>query len=350
MDANLRCFRCSGLLKRDEDVVREATATADRKLKRQRMGQPLAAPLDWLRHQPWVANILAVPEDGPYKYPFTAGLLSLMPGAGHWYTGQSVKGAVLFVAGAVFFAFAVTTFYQPLSNYVLFAMLLFWLLVWADSVAVAARCNGDRWQLRKTLALLFGAMMLVGFSVSVAQILGVNFMSLQKVSTDAMAPHIRNGDRVAFSGVPFWVRAPDIGEVVMFDPPRFTAERGADTYSINIRKYFQRVLGGPGDRIQKKGGRFYRNGALVALDAEPFNGGVLPDFDVFVPADSYLIPVTNIPSDVLAGLLGAGPIGYVGEPGFVFIGWPEFAIVSRNDVWAKGVAVINPPPRRGWLK
>lgn len=293
--------------------------------------------------------MLAVPENGPFRYPFTAGLLSIIPGAGHWYAGQTAKAALLFVVGAACIAFAAATFQQPWSNYVLLALLIFWLLVWADSVAMAAQANGDRWHFRNTLALWFAAMMLVGLSISATQFLGVNFVSLQKVTSDAMAPHIRDGDRVMFSSVPLWFRDPHVGEIVMFDPPLFSADRGQDRYSINIRKYFQRVLAGPGDAVAKRNGYFYRNGALVPPDDEPFNGRVLPDFDLVVPADSWFIPVTNIPEDMLAGLLGAGSIGYVGEPGFSFSSWPEFAIIPEKDISAKGVAIIDPPPRRRFL-
>lgn len=349
LDANLRCFRCSALLKRDDDLLREATATADRKGRRKRLHQALTGPIDWLLHRPWISNLFAVPEDGPFKYPFTAGLLSIIPGAGHWYAGQIAKGWLLFLAGSSLAVFALAVFYTVWSNYVLLAVLVFWLLVWADSVAVAVQANGDRWRFRNTLALWFAAMMLVGVSVSALQLLGVNFVSLQKVTSDAMAPHIRDGDRIMFTSVPLWFRDPKAGEIVMFDPPLFSAEQGQDKYSINIRKYFQRVLGAPGDRVEKRGGHFYRNGILLGGNDEPFNGRVLPDFDLVVPADFYFIPVTNIPADMLAGLLGAGSIGYVGEPGFVFSGWPQFAIISEDDIFSKGLAIIDPPPRRGWL-
>jgi signal peptidase I len=349
-DTNDRCFRCQALLKRNEEAMQEAKASAARKTRRLRYAYPIAAPLDWLRHRPWLSGIFAVPDHGQYRYPFTAGLLSLLPGVGHWYAGQGIKGALVFMVWLALFVFALATIRQDWSNAVLFSLLMFWLLVWADSVAVAARANGDTWRFRKTLALVFGAMMIIGTSVSVGQYLGLGFVSLERVSNDAMQPAFRAGDRVFFTSVPLWIRDPAVGEIVSFDPPRFVATQKDDVYSINISRYFQRVVGAPGDRLVKKGNRYFRNGEELSAGQVPLGGDSLPDFDTVVPEGSYFIPVTGIPKDMLSGISGAGLISHVGQPGFIFQRWPDFAMIPEEEIRGKGIAILSPPPRRQWLK
>ncbi len=349
-DANVKCFRCSALLKRDDDALKEAKLSAARKLRPMRIAQPVAAPIDWLRHRSWFRRIFHVPDDAPRKYPYTAGLLSLLPGAGHLYAGQSIKGSIIFVLWLAGVIFAIATIRAPWSNIVLFSLLILWLLVWADSIGVAAASNGDQWRFRKTLGLLFGAMMIVGVSVSVLQYLGVRIVQLERVTSDAMSPQLKRGDRLFFSNVPLWFRKPRVGEVVSYNPPRFIANQSSNIYSINISQYFQRVLAGPGDRIAKSGGTFSRNGNQLKDDDLPIGGAQLPDFDVIVPKDSYFIPVTGIPQDLFSGISGAGPIGYVGQPGYVFPAWPDFAIIPAADIRAKGYAIVSPPERRQLLK
>jgi len=350
LDSNDRCFKCSALLKRDDALYKEAASTAARRNRGERYLRQLLSPLDWLKHRPWFSAIFEVPDDGVFRYPFTAGLLSVVPGMGHVYAGQMVKGILVFAIWIILLAIAAFTIYEDWSNWYLFALLLVWFFTWADAVGVAARRNGDTWRLRKTLALACGAMMIIGVTLTVTQYLGIGFLSLEKVGTDVLAPEVRKGERIAFSAVPLWFRSPRVGEIVMFDPPRFEAHRKNDIYSVNIKKYYQRVLGGPGDRLSKKGTAFYRNGQLMASDEIPFLGEKLPDFEVVVPEKSYFVPVTGIPSDILATFAGAGKISYVGDPGFVFKDWPGFGIIPEDQIWSKGIGVISPPARRRWLR
>ena len=348
-DANSRCFRCSGLLKRDKEVVEKAFAVSDRKSRKLNRDRLLMRPVDWLMHNRWVKSFSAIPENVPYRYPFTAGFLSTVPGAGHWYVGQWVKGILFFITAAVIFVIAVMTLRSPFSNVVLFGALFYWIVVWADSVSVATQVNGNQWSLRKKLQLIFAGMFLLGITITVTQYLGLGFLSLEKVTGSGVPPVIRHGDRLVFSKVPFWFGNPQIGDVVMFDPPRIVATQNADVYSVNIKRYYQKVSGAAGDKVSKTNGTFYRNGKVMQPNEVPFNGGVLPDFEITVPADSYFIPVTTIPRDILGGLVGAGAINYVGEPGFTFTTWPALSIIPAKDVQSKGLAIINPPPRRDWL-
>lgn len=329
--------------------MQDAKVNVARKTRRLRLLMPIMAPFDWLLHRPWIAAIFEVPDQGRYRYPFTAGLLSLIPGAGHWYAGQTIKGTLLFVIGLALLCFALLTIRIPWSNFVLFALLLFWLVVWADSVAVAARANGDYWVFRKTLALVFAAMMIVGVTLSVVQYLGIGFVRIERVTSDAMQPMFKGGDRIVFTSVPLWLRKPAVGEVVSFDPPRFVATQSGDVYSVNIKRYFQRVIAGPGDRLTKRRNLYLLNGSELPAACLPLGNDSLPEFDIVLPERSYFIPVTGIPQDIFAGIAGAGLLSHVGQPGFAFQNWPNFAIITRKDIKGKGIAIVSPPERRRWL-
>ncbi len=349
-DSNERCFKCSALLKRNDEFFREATSTAKRRASRERFRLRFGNPLDWLRHQDWFRRLTAIPEDVLFRYPFTAGLLSLLvPGAGHWYAGQPLKGALFFILGIPALVFAIVSIREPWSNYVLLGLTAFYLLIWTDSVAAATRANGNPWRARKTLALLFAAVMIFGTSVSALQFFGAGLFTLEKVSTNTMKPALHEGDRILFSFVPIWLRDPRPGEVVMFHPKQFSATQGRDIYAILVKKYYQRVLGVPGDTLKKIGPTIYRNGKIVPAEMMPFGGEQLPDFEIAVEEGFYFIPVTGIPQDWLAGLKGAGNISYVGQPGFVFNKFPQQALVPENMVRSKGIVVLNPPQHRRWL-
>jgi signal peptidase I len=330
--------------------MRESLAAVKRRPLSEKLRLRLGNPIDWLQHQAWWRRLAAIPEDMPFRYPFTAGLLSLLvPGAGHWYAGQGTKAVLIFLLAVPFVAVALLTITQPWSNYILSALVAYYLLIWTDSVAVATRANGNPWRPRKTLALLSAAVMLFGLTVSALQFFGAGLFTLEKVSSNSLQPALHEDDRIVFSFVPMWLRDPKPGEIIMFHPGQFSATQGKDIYAILVKKYYQRVLGVPGDHLKKEGSAFYRNGNVVPAAMVPFGGEDLPDFDITVPEDQFFVPVTGIPRDWLAGLKGAGNISYVGQPGFVFPKFPQQALVPENMVRSKGIAVINPPERRRWL-
>lgn len=349
MDANARCFKCSALLKRDEALFREGVRTTAKRSRRDRIYRLLSAPLDWVAHHHLTRKIFALPENAPFRYPFTAGLLNLVPGMGYLYCGQPLRAGFTFLVFLALAALAVATIRHPYSNWLLYTLLGLFFILWADGIATAAKSNGECWRPRKTLALACAAMMMVGALLTAAQWVGMDVLTLQRITHSAMQPDLQSGDRVAVSDIPLWFREPRVGEVVMFNPPRFEVHQGANIFSINISKYLQRVLAGPGDRIAKKGAVYYRNDVELAGHELPFRGEDLPDFEILVPQGSYFIPVTGIPGDALASLMGSPAIGYVGEPGYSFIDFPASGIIPEGDISSTALAIASPPERRKWL-
>jgi signal peptidase I len=350
-DANDQCFRCSALLKRKAELVDEAFDRADQKQKRLARRQIWAGPLERLRDDPFVQKLNALPDDDHYRYPFTAGLLSIIfPGLGHIYAGQRLKGFLLAAVTATLLGITAESLRASWSNYFLFALLLYWLMVWASSVATAMRANGDTLVIRHVMALFFGGMMLLGGTLVAGQYLGLGIISVEKITTDAMMPSLERGERVLFSGVPLWFRAPRRGEIISFDPPRFDVQRGEDAISMNISRYFQRVVGLPGDKLKREGYQFWRNGELLTREQLPFGVDTMGDLDLIVPPGMVYAPLTYLPeADIMGALSGAPHVPYYGAEGFVFVGWKEYPFVPVDSVERKGIAVIDPPARREWL-
>ena len=120
--------------------------------------------------------------------------------------------------------------------------------------------------------------------------------------------------------------------------------------SINIKDYFQRVSGLPGDRIEKRDGRLYRNGVLVPPELEPFGLEKIPDGESFtVPAGHYWLPVTSILTDVIATTVFEAPTLDLFQPKWIFKGWREACLISRKQLLGRAVAILHPPERRRFL-
>lgn len=352
VNSTARCLKCNALLRGDEAELRAAFIRAD-----ERRDEPRLLMVRGALQKLWSRNPLRrfwrLPEDARYRFPFTAGLLSLLPGLGQIYNRQSGKALLLAGAwwgGAVLNLAALR---HPFSNVLLLLLLLGWLLIWNDAIASAARMNGQFWSLRNSVALWFAAMFATGVLISASQFLGRNHISLVRVLDRAQKPDLHFGDLVLTNHMAYWFSGPQIGEVVYFDPERFAAEQtGAllnSSVSINVTDYFQRITALPGDRVEKREGRILRNGVVLPENLQPFGAELIPDGQTFqVPPGHYWLPVTRFPSDVLGALVNAPRLNLF-QSGWIFPGWHESTMVPAGNIRGKAVAVINPPERRRWL-
>jgi len=353
-DANTRCIRCSALLKRDEEAIRNAMDLGSKKGSEYKWQAMWQAPLERL-HDLGEKYLWNVPEGVPHRFPFTAGLLSIFPGGGQFYNRQYHKGVVFFLIGSFLLLASLVTIQHPYSNFLLIGSLLAWIGMWSDAVSSAVRINGGFWSFRNSLALLFAGMFLVGITVTAAQFFGLSIITFVKARQDVHQPFIRQGDRLLVNHTAYWFSRPKLGDVIYYDPPRFTAEDtdGKNVYSINIKAYFQRVVAGPADHVQKKGNELLRNGKPVPLDHLPFGLDTLPDFELTVPNNSVFAPVTYIPQDMLAGMmvasLGGRTVTKAHEGGLVFQKWEEASCPPLENIFGRAVAIVNPPEHRQWL-
>ena len=403
-DTSTRCLRCNALLVHDEAEVRKSLRQADRDRE-----SDLALVARGTLERLWRRNPLrrywALPEGLPYRFPFGAGLLSLVPGLGQVYNHQPGKAALFAAAWAAAVAVCAATFFEWYSNFLLLSLLLLHLFIWNDAVVTAVRINGQQWSVRNSIAMWFALLFFAGIfftgiqyllPVLVVMILLVwaavvrsvkwldrdhwstrasailvggalvvaligffatsmrnsNVFSLVRVIKSSSAPVIEAGDLVLVNHVAFFVREPRLGEIIYFDPPRFAIECPgfqSNVYSVNIRDYFQRVCGLPGDRLAVRNGRLWRNGAELPDPLQPIGVWEMPPWEFNVPEGHYFAPVTHIPDDfLLQGLRGVGGLSLSG--GCVLKGYDLSTAIPLAAIKGRAEAILNPPPRRRWVK
>ena len=97
------------------------------------------------------------------------------------------------------------------------------------------------------------------------------------IPTGSMLPTIQLQDRVMVNKFIYFIKEPERGDVVVFDPPDI----------LNSKEdYIKRVIGLPGDTVEVKDARVYVNGKALS---EPY---------IYEPLDYVYGPVT-VPEDAL---------------------------------------------------
>jgi hypothetical protein len=349
-DTNERCFRCNALLTRNTSEFEKAGVHAQTRMSREVRRNLWFIPVEWIGRRKFIQTAWAIPDSNVHRFPFTAGLLTiLLPGAGHFYLRQFRKGWLFLICWIVLIAVCIFTIREPWSNSVLLLAVLLMAAMWADAVVAANMINGNLLPFRHALALGFAFLFCLGLFFAGLQFFGSNIMSFTKLIVDNHPGYLQRGDRVMVNHLAYLFSDPKPGDMVLYDPQRFTMQKGDDLTSVNIDRYFQQVVGVPGDRVQKVGKTYLRNGKPAPPDSTPIGGDFLPEYDIKVPADSYFIPVTTIPPGLAQSVVSGIPIGYVGEPGYIFAKWPSTAIVKRGEIMGKALAVTDPPTHRKWL-
>jgi signal peptidase I len=325
---------------------------------------------------------------------------------GQFYNRQFGKGVLFLLCWWVAAALCIGCIRNPFSNWMLLGLLFCYLFIWNDAIVTAVRTNGQEWSVRQSVALWFALMFYAGIVTTAAQFLlptlvlvalvlwmnivfalthgdphamsrrhriillvgaiavtsvfvlarqtnSARIFTFVRVNKDVSGDLIRKGDVVFVNNIAYWFSPPRVGDVIHFDPPRFSAEAGANVLGINIMDYFQRVCGVPGDRIEKRAGVFYRNGSPVPPGLEPVHGEVIPEWTFEVPRGHYFAPVTVIPPDLvtsaIGGALGAPRPPVMFTPGWNFPKWKESTMVPEKQVFGRAVAILNPPNHRAHL-
>lgn len=130
-----------------------------------------------------------------------------------------------------------------------------------------------------------------------------------RIPSKSMVPTLQVGQRVLVNRLGNRFNKPEIGEVVVFHPPK-----GADTNTCgdagkrpdevcdkptaqkNSVNFIKRVVAGPGDRLYIKGGHAYVNGKRQKDSfTKPCAGGTGCDFPhpVTIPADHWFMMGDN---------------------------------------------------------
>jgi signal peptidase I len=399
-----RCIKCNALLVQDEAEIRKSIRQADRDRE-----SDLALLTRGTLERLWRRNPLrrywALPGGLPHRFPFSAGLLSIVPGLGQIYNHQPGKAALFAAAWVATLAVCIATFFQPYSNFLLLGLLLLHLAIWNDAIVTAVRINGQHWSLRNSLAMWFallffagvfftgfqyllpalivmilvlwagiarsvkwldrdhwstrastylvgGALLLALIGFLATNMRNSNLFSLVRIIKSSSAPLIEAGDLVLVNNIAYAAREPRLGDIIYFDPPRFSIECPGfqtDVYSVNIQDYFQRVCGLPGDRLAVRGGRLWRNGSELPDPLQPVGVELMPPWEFSVPQDHYFAPVTHIPDDLLVkSTRGVGGLSIAS--GCVLKDYAQATAVPRRAIQGRAEAILNPPPRRQRLK
>ena len=160
-----------------------------------------------------------------------------------------------------------------------------------------------------------------------------------RIPSESMVPTLEVGQRVLVNRIGMRFGDPDVGEVVVFHPPRGAEEFGDQcgagrpedgracarpTPEMADVNFIKRVVAGPGDRVAVRNGRVILNGRRQSEPfAEPCGGAVgchLPEA-ITVPAGHYFMMGDNRGASDDSRFWGPVPREWVIGPAFATY-WP----------------------------
>jgi signal peptidase I len=343
-DERERCLRCDTILQHCEEVVKRPVkfrVTAIDNLTRHVRG--VGTSLRRLVRSP-------IPEHLPYRYPWVAAWLSLLPGGGQLYNHQYTKAALFILSYGMLAAISVFTITKAYSNFVLGVFGLFVLFVYNDGLATAIRINGQLWTLRNSLAAFSYLLFAIGLFLLLGQFFFSPVFKFVHIAHDVLAPAVRKGDRLFVECVTYWFREPRRGDVVFYNPGRYKIEVRGTMYLIKERRSVERVMGIPGDRVERKDGIFYVNGNRIDSSYYPLVTDQISDNFSFdrVPKDRYLVLITHHSYE--PGFMGFGGTSpRLDAPGIIIYGWKEACLVEKKEIIGRVLCIYNPPTHRKFL-
>ncbi|MEO8377156.1 MAG: hypothetical protein ABI579_05745 [Candidatus Sumerlaeota bacterium] len=363
-DARERCLKCSTLL--SSQAVPDGSHIADRQGAR-------TPPMVYARRAMyWMGRKLAtqIPSGVPYRFPWIAAWLSLIPGMGQLYNYQKPK-AFVFICVYVVLAFLVAkTFFVPASDVycLLFVCWIFYAL--ADGFIIAAKINGDPFRFRHLVAVWFAFMFMIGASLFLGQLGGHGLFYLTTVRANTLRPGLQRGDKLFIWSTLVYRRLPPPGRVIYYNPARYyqyapSANINGDDWVVNEQTSFEVVTATAGQMVEcDRQGILRVDGTPVTSNLLPTNPNGMPlGFKMTVPPDSVGVLMSHgvVENGLLGGAILAGTadnprIGQ--ESGRRISELDSACVVTRPAKWGMeldgemiGVAAFcyYPPERRRWF-
>ena len=329
-----------------------------------------------------LAAALAVPlpENVPHRFPFVAAFLGLIPGLGQLYNHQPRKLLYLLPATAAGLILSIHFITTPYVGNVFIASTLFILMLsYADALVTAARINGQYFTFRNILAAITYPIFLLGFFGTICAVMAFlqwPFFTIFYAAHNYMDPVIRKGDRICGEGITYWLRDPKPGDVVRYDPRRFSVElpnpdpldgdpRGI-TWRSDPQNGWERVMAAGGETFESRDGIYYVNGRRLSRDYYPLlENCYSSNFKMECPPGKYIIVMTSRPEggdfiNMLRAQTGDRAERYKGEDklrpggmgyaGIVTQGWEDSCIVDRKDILDRTWFRSHPSARRRFFQ
>lgn len=307
---------------------------------------PLAFLARWARR---LARTLQppMPEHLSHRFPFLAGILGLIPGAGQLYNHQPRKIFYFQIPFWIFFILAWQYIRIPWWGNICIAVVTT-LCLWSffDAFLVATRINGQFIPRRYFFALftypffLFG---LISFAFALSAWLNFPIITLFSIRSDYMNPALCKGERICNEGVTYWFRKPRPGDVVHYNPPGYKIEIpgavSSTVYLINPQNGWERVMAVGGETLECRDGKYFVDGRPLSESYYPLlqHPGMFQNFTITCPPDEYIILITKVAEDDgLISLLKSGGVTKAPElnSGYPVVGWEEACTVGKYEMEA----------------
>jgi signal peptidase I len=162
---------------------------------------------------------------------------------------------------------------------------------------------------KSTLGAIFELVVIVGFAIGLALVIQAFVVKPYQIPTGSMVPTLEVGQRVLVQRVSYHFSDPEIGDIVVFHPPK-----GAETETCGLdplpsgeacpepvdqpsdTNFIKRVVATPGDTLSIKDGHAIVNGEPIPDDfIKPCGAGAncnLPK-EITIPPDHYFMMGDN---------------------------------------------------------
>lgn len=339
LDTQRTCLKCKTILEHDEGHIHEV------KLRKINLSAFLS-PLNSFQYK--IINILSpnIPKNLPFRFPFLAGLLSLIPGCGAIYNHQPKKAIFFIISYLIFLSIVIITLLKPYSNIIIALFICYVLFCYVDAFATSLLINGQIWTLRYTLAMFTYLLFMFGLILTLGQFFFRPVFLLVNIKQDVFEPYFKKNDRVYVDCLSYWFKSPKRGEIIYYNPKEFSFHYGLNMYVVHEKNSFERIIGVPGDKVQIINKKIFVNGNPVPEEFYPV-GKLYPDnLEITVTEKKFLAIFSHIAKD--EGMIFG--IGAATMPAINISDYTKTCLVEKKEIHGRVLFRYNPPTRRCYFR